>query len=93
MKLYKYNGITYKRTRKDIAFKQLTNDPARMFFIVGCNVNDMHFHAGWLLATHPTCLNELKDKYNASLEHYFNHFSFYLEPELGRYPVIYVEVK
>ena len=67
------------------------------FFIVGSNVNRFNFHSGWYLATFITSLEEYCNRYYClktldTLKKRYNEFNFYLDPELGRYPVYYVEI-
>ncbi len=56
-------------------------------FLVGNKVNSFHFFGGWYLACRVTSDN--LDEFNKS----FNSFNFYLEPELGNRPAIYLKVK
>lgn len=81
---YKYEGRTYKRTRKDKALRLIRE--GKYYFLVGANVNDFHFHGGWHLATFP------KTSDGSEAIETLNAFNFYLDPELGKYPVFYVEV-
>ena len=97
---YIYKGSAYKRTPKNIALKQIEENIERKFFLVGSNVNQFHFHGGWFLAMPPTCFREVVDNDNPyihdtgieSVKRYYNNFAYYLERELGRYPVFYIEV-
>ena len=95
--LYLHAGLQFKRTRRDIAQKAILANPLRQFFIVGSNVNYSHFHSGWRLALHAESLQELCARNAEPMEReilnkQYNAFKFYLEPELGRYPVYYLEV-
>ena len=93
--LYQYEGKTYRRTRKDVAEREILK--GKSFFLVGSNVNSLHFHGGWHLATIPTNIDRLNDPlhgilYEPVVQTYYRNFSFFLEPELGRYPVFYIEI-
>ena len=88
---YVYEGVSYKRTAKNIAFRQLEYDPNRRFFLVGSNVNEYNFHSGWGLATLPTSKTEIEQNYSEKITTLYNEFAFHLERELGRAPVFYVE--
>ena len=99
--IYKYKGISFKPVKKDIAEKMIIANPNRKFFMVGSNVNQFHFHKGWHLATHIDSLlefskrheSELNDNdFSEGLKKSYNAMSFYLDPELGRYPIYYVEI-
>lgn len=94
---YIYNGIRYKRTKKDVAERKILADPKKRFFLVGNRVGDIHFHKGWCLATIPENLFTVRTHVQGILDDdillrsEFNSFNFYLDPELGRYPVYYVQ--
>lgn len=85
--IHKETGIKFKRTKKDVALRQLKDNPKLKFFIVGCNVNESHFHNRWHLAT-----GIYKGCSNIDALFIYNQFKYYLEPELGHYPVFYVEI-
>lgn len=99
---YRKDGKVFKRTRKDIALKQI--EKGKSFFIAGSNVNELHFHSGWHLATHIEKIESIDtEKTEHSTHNYgkllciddvkrmYNSFNYYLDRELGRYPVFYVE--
>lgn len=80
---YKFEGKVFKRTAKNHAYKLI--EQGKQYFLVGANVNDFHFHSGWHLATFPT-KSDIEEA-----EKMYNGFACYLERELGRYPIFYVE--
>ena len=99
--IYKYRGISFKPVKKDVAEKMIIANPNRKFFMVGSNVNQFHFHQGWFLATNVDNLFEFIERHSSEigladfskgLKKSYNAMSFYLEPELGRYPIYYVEI-
>jgi hypothetical protein len=94
MKYYHHEGIMYTRTPKNIAYRLIAK--GARYFLVGSNVNTLHFHSGWYLASHPCTVAERVETYGeeadtSALGHYTN-FGWYLDKELGKYPVFYVEV-
>ena len=92
--IYKYrDGTRYIRTKKDSAEKAIKANPELKYFLVGSNTNSFHFHGGWHLAHWPQSLrsNRARLGYDYNLEMAYKQFAYYLEPELGRYPVYYVE--
>mgnify|MGYP001419199722 CR=1 FL=1 len=99
--IYKYKGISFKPVKKDVAEKMIIANPNRKFFMVGSNVNQFHFHKGWFLATHIDTLLVFNKRHSFEIDNEdffkgfkksYNAMSFYLEPELGRYPIYYVEI-
>jgi len=95
---YTYKGVTYKATKKDVAQKAIQSNFKLRYFLVGSNVNQSHFHTGWFLATHPQSVEGIlkeRDGMDTDIPHaiknLYNSFNFYLESELGRYPMYYVE--
>ena len=100
--IYIYTGafatnVKFKRTARPTAYKQLTANHDRQFFLAGANVASACFHNNQYLATFPSSLNLLNADYNEpktkeTLKKIYNQATFYLKPELGRYIVWYVEV-
>ncbi len=56
-------------------------------FIVGNNVNTFHFFGGWHLAC------TLEKKTAEEMEQSLNSFAFYLDPELGNRPAVFLSRK
>ena len=96
---YIFNGVNYKATRKDVAQKAIQENPTRKYFLVGDKVSQAHFHAGWHIASHPQTINDiLEDRKGMEtdipkcIQNQYNSFNYYLDPELGKYPLYYVQV-
>ena len=88
--IYQHEGITYRRTNKVSALKLIQD--GKYFFIVGSNVNQAHFHAGHWCALHPHKIGLDNIQSINDVISLKNSFEFYLESELGRYSVFYVEI-
>ena len=54
-------------------------------FIVGNKVNTFHFFGGWHLAC------RLEKETLEEMQSSLNEFSFYLDPELGSHPAIFLK--
>lgn len=92
---YVYKGMTFKRVSKNYAFNVLNKNPDLKFFLVGSNVNHSHFHSGWVCASPVFCKKDIIEELFFSenpIEAIYYNFNYYLEPELGRYPVFYVQI-
>ena len=85
-----HNGITFQRTAKNVALRRIAANGALKFFIVGCNVNARNFFHNWMLASSVMTREHLDNEY-CKVQDFYNSFAFYLEPELGRYPIFYIE--
>jgi hypothetical protein len=84
------SGTVYVRTRRDVAARRLNKDKTLRFFLVGCDVRPFHFFGGWGLACGPDTLSDIESR-EGTLDLLYNNINHYLDRELGRYPVFYVE--
>jgi hypothetical protein len=97
--IYTHKGKRYKATRKDVAQKAILANENRHFFLVGDKASQTNFHANWFVASHPTTLAAIRKEREGMetdiahcLSNLYNSACYYLDPELGKYPLYYLEI-
>ena len=86
--IYRHAGKTYLRISCKAAAKELEKNPDLSWFLVGARVHPSQFFEHWCLAYLASLEMERRGVMDCKQE-----FEWYLDKELGRYAICYLEVK